>query len=51
MSKSIRKFIRLEKARIRKMPLELAEKEKLVSALYKRFTKNDNPGNLQAGDK
>lgn len=37
MSKSIRKFIRLEKSRIRKMPLDLAEKDKLISALYQRF--------------
>lgn len=39
MSKSTRKFIRLEKARIRKLPLDLTEKEKLILELYGRFNR------------
>lgn len=53
MPKSIRKYIRLEKAKIRKMPLDMAEKEKLISALYQKFNlvKNVDSGNTQTGDK
>ncbi len=37
MPKSIRKFIRKEKARIRREILNLKEQEKLISELYQRF--------------
>lgn len=37
LSKSIRKFIREEKARIRRKVLDLKEQEKLISELYQKF--------------
>ena len=37
LSKSTRKFIRGEKARIRHTDVDLQEREKLLSELYKRF--------------
>lgn len=53
MQKSIRKFIRLEKSKIRQMSLDLKEKEKLISELYKKFAKkgDENTRNLQVGGK
>lgn len=39
LPKSIRKFIRKEKARIRREVLDLKEQEKLISELYKKFLK------------
>ncbi|MEK7519196.1 MAG: hypothetical protein AAB565_00190 [Patescibacteria group bacterium] len=38
LPKSIRKFIRREKARIRRQVLDLKEQEKLISDLYKKLT-------------
>jgi len=37
LSKSIRKFIREEKARIRREVLDLKEQEKLINELYQKF--------------
>ena len=37
LSKSTRKFIREEKARIRHTDVDLQEREKLLSELYQRF--------------
>ena len=37
LSKSIRKFIREEKARIRRKVLDLKEQEKLINELYQKF--------------
>ena len=37
LSKSIRKFIPGEKARIRRKALDLNEQEKLISELYQKF--------------
>jgi hypothetical protein len=37
LPKSIRKFIRKEKARIRKEILDLKEQEKLIQELYQKF--------------
>jgi hypothetical protein len=37
LSKSIRKFIRKEKARIRREVLDLKEQEKLINELYQKF--------------
>jgi len=37
LSKSIRKFIREEQARIRRKVLDLKEQEKLISELYQKF--------------
>ena len=39
LPKSIRKYIRKEKARIRREILDLKEQEKLISELYKKFFK------------
>jgi len=39
MPKSIRKFIRREKARIRREVLDIKEQEKLISQLYQRIFK------------
>ncbi len=41
MPKSARKFIRKEKARIRREVLDIKEQEKLISGLYEK-TKNKN---------
>lgn len=40
LPKSIRKFIRLEKARIRREILDLGEQEKETQKLYQKFLKN-----------
>ena len=37
LQKSLRKFIRKEKARIRREVLSLSEQEKLIAELYKKF--------------
>jgi len=39
MPKSLRKFIRKEKARIRREVLDLKEQERLISELYQKFIK------------
>jgi len=39
LSKSVRKFIRQEKARIRREVLNFEEQEKLIKELYERFLK------------
>jgi len=39
LPKSLRKFIRREKARIRREVLDLKEQEKLIQELYKKFLK------------
>lgn len=38
-SRSVKKFIRLEKARIRRNVSDLVEREKLIEELYKQFNK------------
>ena len=38
LPKSLRKFIRKEKARIRREVLDLKEQEKLINELYQKFT-------------
>jgi len=40
LPKSLRKYIRLEKARIRREVLDLKEQEKQIQQLYQRFFKN-----------
>jgi len=37
LSKSTRKFIRVEKSRIRHKDLDLKEQEKLINDLYQKF--------------
>lgn len=39
LPKSIRKYIRKEKARIRREVLDMKEQERLISELYKQFLK------------
>lgn len=40
---SLRKFIRSEKARIRREVLDWQEEEKLIKELYQRFFSKENP--------
>lgn len=50
--KSIRKFIRLEKARIRREILSSEKQKELIGELYKKTQKkHENKRNLQSGDK
>ena len=50
--KSLRKYIRQEKARIRREVLDLKEQEKLINELYQKFIKqNENKRNLQPSNK
>lgn len=41
MPKSLRKFIRKEKARIRREVLDIKEQEKLISEIYKKVVKKN----------
>ena len=41
LSKSLRKFIRLEKARIRRQVLDLKKQEELINELYQRLLKTE----------
>lgn len=41
LPKSLRKFIRQEKARIRREVLDLKEQEKLINEIYQKFLKED----------
>ena len=48
LSKSIRKFIRQEKARIRREVLDIKEQKELINELYQKFFKKDeNARNIQ----
>ena len=42
MPKSLRKFIRKEKSRIRREILDIKEQEKLISGLYEKTLKDKN---------
>ena len=44
LPKSIRKYIRKEKARIRREVLDIEKQEELIQQLYEKFLKN-NPSN------
>ena len=48
---SIRKFIRKEKARIRREVLDSKEQEKLISQLYQKLSKNSKDKNPKIKDK
>lgn len=51
LPKSIRKYIRLEKARIRRQFLDSKEQEKLISELYKNISKkHENKRNIPTSD-
>jgi len=45
LPKSIRKFIRKEKARIRREILDLKEQERLIQELYQKFLKGNHGKN------
>ncbi len=50
--KSIRKYIRKEKARIRREVLDIKEQEKLIQELYQKlFKKDESTRNLQLSNK
>ena len=52
MPKSLRKYIRQEKARIRREVLDLKEQERLIQELYQElFKKDENRRNLQPSNK
>jgi len=44
LPRSIRKYIRKEKARIRREVLGLKEQEKLITELYQKFLKKEKEG-------
>ena len=51
LPKSLRKYIRIEKARIRREVLDLKKQEELIEGLYQRFFKprNETREELKAG--
>ena len=52
LPKGLRKFIRREKARIRREALDMKEQEKLINDIYQRFTKfYEDKRNLQPSNK
>ena len=52
MPGSIRKYIRREKARIRREVLDIKKQEELIAELYKRLIKKDeSKRNLQPSNK
>ena len=60
MPKSIRKYIRSEKSRIRRENLSLTKQKELIDQLYQKISnfkanfkknKNENKGNLQPSNK
>jgi len=51
LPKSIRKYIRKEKARIRREISDLKEQERLIKELYQKFLKqNENKRNFQTSN-
>ena len=55
MTNSLSRYIRKEKARIRREVLNPFDQRGLIDGLYKKYFKtnntHDNPGNIQPGDK
>jgi len=52
LPKSIRKYIRKEKARIRREVLDLREQERLIKELYQKLLPQyENPRDLQTSNK
>lgn len=49
LPRSIRKYIRKEKARIRREVLDLREQEKLIAKLYQKFLKKEKREKSKAG--
>ncbi len=49
LPKSIRKYIRIEKARIRREVLDFKKQEELINKLYDKFKKkNEDKRNIQS---
>ena len=52
LPKSVRKYIRKEKARIRREVLDLKKQEKLINELYQKFLKQyEDKRDSQSGNK
>ncbi len=52
LPKSLRKYIRQEKARIRRETLDIKKQKELINELYQKFFKKDeNSRNLQSSNK
>jgi DNA replication initiation complex subunit (GINS family) len=51
LPKSIRKFIRREKARIRREILGIKEQERLIQEIYQKFFKNQRQSAIAASSK
>ena len=52
LPKSVKKYIRREKARIRREFFYVKKQEELIQELYQKFfKKNDNSRNLQSSNK
>ena len=52
LPKSLRKYIRKEKARIRREVLDIKEQEELIGELYQKFLKQyENKRDLQPSNK
>jgi len=52
LPRSIRKFIRLEKARIRRQILDFKQQEELISEIYNKISKQyANTRNIQVSNK
>ena len=52
LPKSLRKYIRKEKARIRREVLNLKEQEKLINEIYQKFIKSyENKRDLQPSNR
>jgi len=47
LPKSAKKYIRKEKARIRRQFFDIKEQEELIKKLYQKFLKNNNLKNLK----
>jgi len=47
LSKSVKKYIRREKTRIRRQFFDIKEQEELIKKLYQKFIKNNNFENLK----
>ena len=51
LPKSVRKYIRKEKARIRRQVLDLKEQERLINELYQRFLKREKKSVSESQEK
>lgn len=51
LPKSLRKYIRREKARIRREVLDLKEQEKLIGEIHEKFLKKSEKVEIKKNDK